>query len=269
MIARFLLGSAPLLVGLILLGGVIDRMAPLEQTVLWASLHLASLGGAALGLAAASLLARTSRERWLLVLAMLFSWRVAYFPIMVFSGHVASVGEWLLALSGLPIFVYPTFLLAVALLHAAGTGVAALLVAPPGPFLRSAAAAVFFVACCVSFNQPRDLLPIPDTAWTLGDASIPAMRSESGNPYAEALTAPGYWPNQRVVLLAATLTYDTIPPSPWATTVKAVLEGLFEAKPFGSTRERVLEHYLAYHSAHALIGCHSLDACPSFEPETP
>ena len=266
MVSKLLLGSAPLLVGLILLGGFLDSMAALDQTVLWVALQLASLGGAMLGLGAALRLMPTSSRPWL-VLAMLFSWRVGYFPIMVFSSQVASIGEWLLSLPGLPIFVYPTFLLAVAGFHAAGAGVAALLVAPPKPFLRWAAAAAFFVACCVSFNQPRDLLPIPDTTWTLGENKIPTMRHESGNPYAEALTAPGYWPNQRVVLLAATLTYDTIPPSPWATTVKAVLEGLFEATPHASTRARVLEHHLAYHSAHALIGCRRLESCAAFTPE--
>ena len=269
MTARILLGAAPLLAGLLALGVVVDGMESLQQTVLWATLQLASLGGAGIGLAAASPLARSGRDRALLVLAMLFAWRVSYFPIMVFSGHVASIGEWLLSLVGLPIFVYPTFLIAVAVLHAAAAGVAALGVAPPKPLLRWAAAGVFFVACCVSFNQPGDLLPIPDTAWTLGDESVPAMREEAGNPYARALTGPGYWPNQRVVLLAATLTYDTIPPSPWATTVKAVLEGLFEARPFGSSRDRVREHYLAYHSAHPLIGCRTLATCAAFAPEAP
>ena len=269
MIRRLLLGAAPLLAGLLALGAVIDTMESLQQTVLWVALQLASLGGAGIGLAAASSLAKSGRERGLLVLAMLFAWRVSYFPIMVFSGHVASIVEWLLSLLGLPIFVYPTFLLAVAALHAAAVGLAALGVAPPKPSLRWAAAAAFFVACCVSFNQPRDLLPIPDTAWTLGAEAVPAMREEGENPYARALTGPGYWPNQRVVLLAATLTYDTIPPSPWATTVKAVLEGRFEAKPFGSTRDRVLEHYLAYHSAHPLIGCRRLDECAAFVPVAP
>ena len=42
---------------------------------------------------------------------------------------------------------------------------------------------------------------------------------------------------------------------------KGVLEGLFEAKPVASTRDRVEEHYLAYHSAHAFIGCRSVETC--------
>ena len=71
------------------------------------------------------------------------------------------------------------------------------------------------------------------------------------------------------LLLAATLTYDTIPSSPWATTVKAVLEGRFEANPFASIGDRVREHYLAYHSAHPVIGCRRLDGCAAFAPAAP
>jgi len=69
-----------------------------------------------------------------------------------------------------------------------------------------------------------------------------------------------------VVLLAAGVTYETIPPSPWATTVKNVLVGLFDAKPFGSTGDRVREHYLAYHASHAQIGCRALADCPPDAP---
>lgn len=266
MIQKLLLGAAPLLVGLVLLGFVLDGMDALNQTALWLGLHLASLGGAGVGLAAASPLAKTGRQRGLLVLAMLFAWRASYFPVMVFSGHVASIGEWLLALSGLPIIVYPTFLLAVAVIHAAAAGVSSLLVVPPKPFLRWAAAGAFFVASCVSFAKPSDLLPIPDTYWTIDTEAAPPMREESGNPYLTAVTAEGYWLNQRVVLVAAALTYDTIPPSAWATTVKAVLEDLFVAHPYGSASDRVREHYLSYHTAHPLIGCRGLEDCEAFVP---
>ncbi|MDH3684700.1 MAG: hypothetical protein OEP95_00660, partial [Myxococcales bacterium] len=87
------------------------------------------------------------------------------------------------------------------------------------------------------------------------------------NPYLEALVGPGYFPTQRVMLLAAGLTYATIPPSPWATTVKAVLEGDFEVNPHGSTADRVTEHYLAYHAAQPFLGCSDYAECPL--PEAP
>lgn len=266
MLRNLLVVAAPLGAGLVLLGYVLDGRATLGQTALWLGLQLASLGGAGAGLAAVSARARSGRERALLVLATFFAWRVSYFPVMVFSGHVASIGEWTLAAAGLPVFVYPTFLLAVGVLHAVAASLGSLLVVATKPTLRFAAAGAFLLAACVSFAKPDDLLPIPDLQWTLDGAPIPPMRGERGNPYRGAVTAPGYWPHQRVVLVAAALTYDTIPPSPWATTVKAVLEDLFRARPHASTAERVREHYLAYHSAHPLIGCRRLEDCAAFEP---
>jgi hypothetical protein len=44
--------------------------------------------------------------------------------------------------------------------------------------------------------------------------------------------------------------------------VKAVLEVLFDEKPRASTATRIRDHYLAYASAHPLIGCRSLAECP-------
>lgn len=247
-------------------GALLDGMQPLQQPLLFAGLQIASLTGAVLGLGIMLPRARSGRQRALQALAALVGWRLAYFPVMVFSGHLASIGEWLLARSGLPIFVYPTFLVAAAALHAVAAAAAILVLAPPRPWVRLALLPAFAVAACVSFLEPADLSPLPDTCFTL-DAPVPPRRAEGHNPYQEALGAPGYWPNQRVILLAAALTYDTIPHAPWATTVKAVLEGLFDARPHASSHERVCEHYLAYHSAQALIGCRRLSECPV--PSTP
>ena len=257
----FVLVGLALASSLAVLGVLLDGRQPLPQAALFAGLQMASLSGAGLGVAVGSMRAAAPRQVLWLALAALVGWRLAYFPIMVFSGHVASIGEWLLVLSGLPIVVYPFFLLSVAVLHGAAAWAAGLLVQPPAPWWRLVAAPAFAVAFFVSFNQLSDLRPLPDTAWSLEDP-IPPMRAEGANPYLPALTGEGYWPNQRIVLLAAGLTYETIPPSPWATTVKAVLEGLFHEKPFGSTRDRVLEHYRAYQSAHPQIGCRALADCP-------
>ena len=58
----------------------------------------------------------------------------------------------------------------------------------------------------------------------------PQAVAPTRNPYFSRLVGPGYLPHQRVVLLAAGLTYETIPPSPWGRTVKAVLEVLAGGK---------------------------------------
>ena len=244
-------------------GVFLDSAEALPQTGLWAALHVASLGGTALGLAA------TWREpRLLRVIGAIVAWRLAYFPIMVFSGHVASIVEWSCLGVGLPVFVYPAFLLNVVWMHTVSALGSSLVVRPPWPWLRWAVAPAFVVAALVSFMKPADFHPLPDRVPTL-DAPIPAPRAERANPYFEALVGPGYFPTQRVMLLAAGLTYATIPPSPWATTVKAVLEGDFEVNPHGATADRVREHYLAYHAAHAYLGCRDFAECPLPEAAQP
>ncbi len=259
-LAATLLGA----VALIYWGLGIDDTRPLAQFPLFAGLQFASVLGAALGAWTFRRL-RPEVHPLALALAAIVAWRLAYFPIMVFSGHVASIGEWLLILVGAPVAVYPTFLLSVAGIHFVAANAAGLLLSPPVPLLRWVIAPAFLVAVAVSFNQVSDITLLPDTVSQIEDP-IPLMRAEEANPYLPAFSGPGYWPNQRVVLLAAGLTYETIPPSPWATTVKAVLEDLFHAKPFGSSRDRVLEHYLAYHSAHSQIGCRDLADCPPDAP---
>lgn len=259
---------------LVAIGSVVDGTRPLPQPALFLGLHIASLGGVAIGAGLAKRIVPAlgrglpggegtveAPARWIALLAALAAWRLAYFPIMVFSGHVASIGEWLLIAFGLTIVVYPLFLLSVFAIHTAAGLAAVALLRPPHRFARPLVGAAFAVAAAVSFNQWSDVTLLPDRVTSI-DAPVPAMRPEADNPYLPALVAPGYWPNQRVVLVAAGLTYETIPPSPWATSVKAVLEGLFHEKPYGSTADRVLEHYLAYHSAHAQIGCRALADCP-------
>jgi hypothetical protein len=161
--------------------------------------------------------------------------------------------------------IYPAFLLSIAGIHAAAGAAAGLVLWSPHGRIRMAAVLAFLVATSVSFNQLQDFTWLPDSVTRI-DTAIPPMQNESGNPYLPAFMGGGYLPNQRVVLLAAGLTYETIPPSPWATTVKAVLEGLFHADPFASTAARVREHYLAYHASHAQIGCRDLAACPPDAP---
>jgi hypothetical protein len=116
------------------------------------------------------------------------------------------------------------------------------------------------VGSAVSFSKREDLRWSPDRVRSL-DEPVPAPVAPYQNPYLPRLLAPAYASHQRVMLLAAGLTYETIPPSPWARTVMAVLEALFRETPHGSTADRVLEHYRAYASAHPLIGCRSFDSC--------
>jgi hypothetical protein len=137
---------------------------------------------------------------------------------------------------------------------------------PPHPGLYVALLPAFAVAVAVSFSSAEDATWLPDHSYQLDD-EIPAARAGVANPYLPALAQPGYALQQRVMLMAAGITYATIPPSPWATTVKAVLEGQFDENPVASTADRVREHYLAYHAAHSFIGCANYRECPIALPD--
>jgi hypothetical protein len=253
--------SALALLGGLFFHGLALDAAPYEQARLWRAVRMASLGGAGLGaLASALLWLRTPWQRLLLVPLALGVWRIAYFPLMVFSGHVVSISEWLHAFLGLPIWIYALFLPVIAGLHCAVCFVAAQLLRPIHPLVPLALAPAFAVAIAVSFSKPEDLAWSPDRFVSLAEP-VPAPVAPGRNPYFPKLFGPGYRAHQRVMLVAAGLTYETIPPSPWGRTVKSVLEVLFDENPHGSTADRVHEHYLAYASAHPLIGCTSFEAC--------
>jgi len=236
--------------------------APYSQYTLWRAVRIASLGGVALGLLASWLLVFDAAwQRLLMIPLALVVWRVTYFPLMVFSGHVVSISEWIHAFVGIPIWIYGVFLLVIALLHTLVSFGFGQLLAPIHPGVSAGLGALFLLACAVSFAKPEDLRWSPDRFARL-DAPVPAPVEPGRNPYFARILGPGYVPHQRIVLVAAGLTYETIPPSPWGRTVKAVLEVLFDEKPHASAAQRIRDHYLAYASAHPLIGCRSFAACP-------
>ncbi len=259
------LAGAALGVGLGAWGIWLDRTQPLSQAGLWSALHVASLGGVALGLGAWALASgrgsSSPAQRIGLAVAALLAWRVSYFPIMVFSGHVASIAEWVALGVGAPVVVYSVFLLSVVALHAvAGLGVA-LLLRPPVPLFRAALVPAFAVATVVSFSKAEDLALLPDRAWSLA-RPVPPVVAGSANPYLPALGSSEISPHVNVMLLAAGVTYATIPDAPWARAVRSVLEHDFNRNPVASTQARVVEHYLAYHASHSRIGCRASADCP-------
>lgn len=253
---------------LLLVWGIAIDRRPYSQARLWTAIHVASLGGVALATAYTLPSFDTIAQRIALVLVVLVVWRLTYFPLMVFSGHVASITEWVLAFLRLPIVVYGVFLVSIATLHALVALGAAQIVGPSHPLVYAAIVPVLLLASAVSFTKPADLHVLPDRFRALAEAAPPPV-APTQNPYFSRLVGPGYLPHQRVVLLAAGLTYETIPPSPWGRTVKAVLEVLFNEKPRASTAQRILDHYLSYASAHDLIGMRSFAECPVPLPPAP
>ena len=239
----------------------IDR-APYAQRRLWRAVHIASLGGVTLAtLANWTLVFDASWQRVLLLPLALFVWRITYFPLMVFAGHVVSISEWLHARLRIPIWIYGLYLLVIGLLHTVVSFLSGQLLAPIHPLVYVALPVLFALAIAVSFSKREDLRWLPDGFGSL-EAPIPRPVAPGRNPYFPRLVGRGYLPHQRIVLLAAGLTYETIPPSPWGRTVKSVLEVLFDEKPRASTADRIRDHYLAYASAHPLIGYRSFAECP-------
>ena len=259
--------AALFLLALFVWGVAIDRR-PYSQSGLWTAIHAASLGGVALATSWTLPALDGALARAVLLLVVLVVWRLTYFPLMVFSGHVASIVEWILALLRLPIVVYGVFLVSIGTLHGLVALGAAQIVDPFHPLVYAAIALVLLNACAVSFAKPADLKLLPDGFRSLAEPAPQAV-APTRNPYFSRLVGPGYLPHQRVVLLAAGLTYETIPPSPWGRTVKAVLEVLFNEKPRASTAQRILDHYLAYRAAHPLIGYRSFADYPTPLPPAP
>lgn len=195
------------------------------------------------------LTAREPSTSWPVLAGLaVLAWRVAYFPIMVFSGFIASLSEMLVGL------VYPTFLLSAWALHGV-VGWCVTFCWPPDrerwqPL--AVAAPLALVACMVSFTGLGDLRLLPDQPWTAAPTLL-RVEDPVANPYLPRLAQPGYSPPGRVLLLCAGLTYGLIPSSPWARAVKGTLEAEMNRNPHGSTQQRVEEHYRAYLAAHSRI----------------
>lgn len=235
---------------IVLVGVRAHRFAALDPAdIAWLA-HACALAGALFGVTA------LSRTRWrVAVVAAYVGWRVAFFPVLVLSGHAAAVSEWLLGqFVARPLCAYPILFLGLA----TGTAIAARLTcaAVGARSWRQGAlcAAPLMLAVLMSFTGAADLDLLPDrTPWH--QAATPAPRLRQGNVYRDALARDA--PNALSVplLWAAAMTYDLIPDAPWAARVQGTLEAEFLANPRGASTDRVREHFQAFSAAHtALVG---------------
>lgn len=246
---------AVLLIVTAVLAGIglwLDAAETLEQAAIFAAFQAASLAGAVL--AAVWLAARVNHWglRLLIGLCAFVVWRMAYFPVMVFAGWIATLVDWAVLAAGLPSIIYPSFLLAMGAMHWGAVMVGGVMVLQKkwlwAPFLVAA----FVIAVMVSLTAAEDLTLLPDDSVAIAEP-VPAVTAPCGNPYFEVLDRPDYgWP-ERVLIFASGVMYDLIPPTPWATAVKSVLEHAFRDQPKASSAERVREHYLAFRAAHGRI----------------
>lgn len=260
------------LLGLLAWGVVLDRLAGLDNRVLFVSFHVSGIVGLCLG---ALLVFKRCSHFWVriaCVIAVILIWRVSYFPIMVIGGFMASVGEY--AMSTLGVYqVYPIFVLSVALLNFVAATIAAYVVAVIfGQFaahkealifrgaLMSVALPLLVIAAAVSFSHPSDWHSVPDTSF-IDTKPLPSPTLPNVNPYWAALEEKQINWQQRILFAAAAITYDYVPENArWSTVVRGVLENEFVSTTEVTTAFCTKIHYRAFITAHPYI----MDA-PLFE----
>lgn len=236
---------------LLSVGVCLDNLVVVDQVVLFYAFQAASLLG--VGLAAYTLWPRipTPTLRSVMLICALLVWRIAYFPILVMSGWVATLGEWLLIQSHVfPIFIYPTFLLTMAGLYWVSIYVGGLCC-----YRRKLIAAVPIVAASsiailISFTTVDDASLLPDMNRSLS-SGIPVESTLQGNPYLSFSNTEQQHSSfpQRVLVFASATLFGLIPNSPWSATVKGVLGQFFINNPLASSSTRIQEHYLAFRAA--------------------
>ena len=243
-----------------------DLVPILNQPQLFAAFQVMSLTGIAVGVFLSwdwlspnkNNLARphSHLKKILLLLGAIIVWRISYFPIMVFAGWVATLGERLIvamsAAVSLPIIIYPIFFLCMLFMFAGAMLAMGAIVYQKYRLAMMITVPAFVMASMVSFSKPSDMVLLPDTHITVSEP-LPSAMLPIENPYLPLLKKPEFPLQKKVLLFAAGSIYVFVPHSPWGGTVKGTLEDLFRNNPNGSTSIRIRDHYESYHVAHKLI----------------
>ncbi|MBX2859826.1 MAG: hypothetical protein KTR14_01230, partial [Vampirovibrio sp.] len=116
--------SAVVAVVLFILGWQLDHFTQVTQQQLFWTIHGVGLTGTALALVFLMPRLPGPLLKVALAVGVFLAWRISYFPFMVFSGHIASIVEWVLvAVPNAPVWVFPTYFVALAGLNAFVAGV--------------------------------------------------------------------------------------------------------------------------------------------------
>ena len=266
------LGAGAVAAAALLGGWRVDAMAaPSQPTLFWLFLSF-GLAGCALGWQERARRDASLARRALGALASLLAWRVAYFPLMVICGWLASVGEWVaFGVAGRSV-VYPSFALLLFALNFAIAWIATAAVTRPAPAppslrerrlarwlhepprlaLLALGAAALPVAGMVSFSAPSDRVWFGDRPWAK-PRPLPAIHDPERNPYAIILREHDLGLASKVLAFNALVTYPLVPEGPWGSAMKGTLEALALARPIATSQDRIDEHYLAYLAAHARL----------------
>ncbi len=235
---------------LVLLGllGVSVELNPLAQAwQLLLGFHLA-------GLTAISVVSLwgikqlpVNKRYWFIGLQLL-AFRVAYFPIVVFSATVSCYTELLLQHLAItiPIKIFPEMFVSAALFFAVISW--AVFWGLKGKVLARGLIGVLSVpAILISFANLQDLTLLPDNNWA--DLQLPKVSLPQANPYGAALGADNSL-GQKVIGLSGYVLYDYIPDAPWAQAVQGTLEQEYLQNPNGNAHDQLTYHYAAFLAAH-------------------
>ena len=190
----------------------------------------------------------TKTKRFWFIGLQLLAFRIAYFPIVVFSATVSCYTELLLNTLGVdtPIKIFPELFVSAAVFFAmiSYTLFWAL--------TERLAVQVLIVilglpAVLISFANQQDFTVLPDNNWA--DLQLPMVSLPKANPYDAALKANNSL-GQKVIGLSGYVLYDYIPNSPWAQAVQGTLEQAYLNHPEGNAHDQLTYHYAAFLAAH-------------------
>ncbi len=195
----------------------------------------------------------TKGKRYGFMILQLLAFRIAYFPIVVFSATVACYSELLLQqfFGNWPITIFPAFFVSAALLFAMISWI--LYLALNGKTIVYALLIVLGVpALLISFADTKDLTFLPDNNWA--DINpLPPVSFPQANPYLSGLTSTNASAGQKMISLAGSVLYDFIPKAPWSQMVQGILEQEFRNHPDGNSHDQLTDHYAAFLGAHQAI----------------
>lgn len=241
------------LLTLMLLGiyGISIEMNPHAQSwQLFCGFHLAAL----IAISSVSLVylkqLQTKYKRYTFILLQWLAFRIAYFPIVVFSATVSCYSEVVLSYfaTDLPINVFPAMFMSAAIFFSM-MNITIFWALNGKTALYAVIILMGMPAILISFADTNDLTVFPDN--NVGDIEpLPKVTLPKENPYGLALTSTHNSLGQKMIGLAGQTLYDLIPNAPWSQLVQGTLEQAYLNHPDGNAHDQLRYHYGAFLAAH-------------------
>lgn len=257
-----------LILALACVGLWIDGQQSIGQPTLFWSFMFASSAGILGGWETATRLDRNKVRKLAALVVCVVVFRITWFPLMVFAGFIAALGEVITFGVAERSIIFPTFLVAlfgmeyvvswvaasVVTVHEIDDepGVGGFLTAIPRKLLIAVGLPSLAIAFMVSFMSADDYVLFPDEPWS-EPRPVPPIVPPDGNPYLDKLESGDNGAFETVYLVNAGMTFDLVPEGPWGGAVKGTLAYLFSRQLDAPASERIADHYLGYLAAHRTI----------------